>query len=362
MMSEAQPQTLAAWGLLLEQALCEACDWRYLLPPGLLPILCPHCLQAHLVALAEDPHLPVFVPEQVIPFEVSPQVLQQSLEQFAAGIWFAPADLTAKNLKGRLQRVYLPMWLVDSQVQALWQAEVGFNYETVSHRDRFDENTGDWYSQQISETQVRWEPRVGRLNRSYHNIPAPALEEHAQLLARLGAYDLAACRPYSAKMLPETFIRLPNRSPADAWPETGPAFQVAAAGECQQASGAEHFRDFRWQAQYEGQHWTLLLLPLYTSYYLDDEGKSQPVLVHGQTGQLHGPRRASLKRAQRAILMLVGAAGIIFGLSLLAGVGGLLFPPLLVLAALGLVAALLVGLAAIVPPLVVWQTNRRQSV
>jgi hypothetical protein len=361
MMSEAQPRPLAGWELTLEQALCEGCDWRYLLPPGLLPILCPHCLQTHLVALAEDPHLPVFDPEQVIPFRVAPKLLEQNLEQFIGGIWFAPVDLTTKKLTERLQRVYLPMWLVDSQVQALWQAEVGFNYETVSHRDRFDEERGGWYSQQISETQVRWEPRVGRLKRSYHNIAAPALEEQAQLMARLGAYDLTACQPYSAEVLREAFIRLPNRSSKDAWPETGPAFQAAAAGECQQASNADHFRDFRWQARYEQQHWTLLLLPLYISYYLDDEDKPQPVLVNGQSGQLHGARRASMKRAQRAVMTLLAVAGVIFVLSLLAGLGSLLFPPLLVVAAAGLVIAILVGLAAIFPPLVVWQTNRHQS-
>lgn len=362
MMSETQPQTQAAWGLALEQALCEQCDWRYLLPPGLLPVLCPHCLQAHLVALAEDPHLPILAPELVIPFQVSARTLAQQLEQLATSTWFAPYDLTAKNLKARLQRVYLPVWLVDSQVQALWQAEVGFNYETVSHRDQFDEKSGGWRSQEISETQIRWEPRVGRLNRAYHNIMAPALEEAAQLKGKLGDYDLAACQPYRAEALKEAFVRLPNRSTTDAWPETGPAFQAAAAAECHQASSAAHFRDFRWQAQYDRQQWSLLLLPLYVTYYLDDENKPQPVLVHGQSGQLGGPRRASMKRAQRAVLTLAGVALVIFGLSLVAGLGGLLFPPLLLLAALGLVAALLVGLAAVVPPLVVWQNNRHQSI
>src|SRR5687767_6543984 len=146
MMSEKQVQALSAWGLPLEQALCEACDWRYLLPPGVLPLLCPHCLQAHLEALAEDPQLPNFTPEQVVPFKITPETLQQNMALFARSFWFAPADLEMERLKTRLQRLYLPMWLVDSQVQALWQAEVGFDYETISHRDQFDENSSGWHS------------------------------------------------------------------------------------------------------------------------------------------------------------------------------------------------------------------------
>jgi hypothetical protein len=294
----------------------------------------------------------------VIPFKMMPKTLQQNMALFTKSFWFAPADLALERLQSRLQPFYLPMWLVDSQVQALWQAEVGFDYETISHRDQFDENSSGWQSQQVSETHVRWEPRVGRLHRTYHNLVAPALAAQPQLLARLGDYDLATRQPYQPALLQNAFVRLPDRSPADAWPETLPAFQRAAAAECQQAASAAHFRDFRWQAQYEQQAWTLLLLPLYITYYLDDEERPQPVLLHGQTGWLSAPRRASMKRAQRAALLIGGIALAIFVLSLLVGLAGFLLPPLLLVGAVGVAVALGVGLLAVIPPLLAWQANR----
>ena len=44
----------------------------------------------------------------------------------------------------------------------------------------------------MTETRVRWEPRVGRLNRAYENVAAPALDDHRALMARLGNLNLSS--------------------------------------------------------------------------------------------------------------------------------------------------------------------------
>ena len=233
------PDLNAPWGVNLELAICEACDWRYLLPPKLPVQQCLHCLKAELTPL-EDEHIGNlshdYPPELLLPFTVSTEALSQNIQRFAGGIWFAPGDLNPQNLKTRLRRVYLPMWLVDREVQAIWQAETGFNYDAVSHRDSFDDNQGGWHSEQITETRIRWEPRLGRLSRTYHNIPAPALEEHFALMRHLGQYNLEASQPFQSQAIDQTLVRLPDRSPTDAWSDAVPALQSAAARECQQAA------------------------------------------------------------------------------------------------------------------------------
>lgn len=351
----------AAWGIKLQVSICQACDWRYLLPVETPMPLCPHCFSTQLTLL-EGEHIGDlsydYPPELILPFTASTDTLNQGIQQFAGDIWFAPGDLTPNNLKVRLQRVYLPMWLVDRRVQAKWQAEAGFNYEVVSHRDSFHEKKGGWHSEQITETRVRWEPRLGRLTRTYHNVAAPALEEHGDLMHRLGGYNLEAGQPYQPPQLEQSMVRLPNRSPVDAWPDAVPALQTAAAKECQQAAEADHIRDFRWSTAYQHQNWTLLLLPTYMSYYLDDQHQPQPVLIHGQTGQISGPRRASMKRAQRTALVIVAMAAIIFIISLLAAIAAVFAPPLFIIAGLGLAAAIIVGLLAIAPIIMAWQFNR----
>jgi hypothetical protein len=351
----------STWGIKLQPAICEACDWRYLLPPQRPAQQCPHCLKAELVPL-EDEHIGDlsfdYPPELLLPFTASTETLNQSIQQFAGGIWFAPGDLNPQNLKARLQRVYLPVWLVDRRVQATWQAETGFNYDVVSHRDSFDEKKGGWNSKQITETRIRWEPRLGRLNRTYHNIPAPALEEHLELVRRLGQYNLKAGQPYQADSINQALIRLPNRSPTDAWPDAIPALQTSAIEECQQAAQADHIRDFRWAPDYQDQNWTLMLLPAYMSYYLDDQRTPQPVLIHGQTGLFSGPRRASMKRAQRAAIIIAIIATVIFTLSVLVAGASFFVPPLFIVAGLGLVVAIIIGMLAIAPVIIAWQFNR----
>ncbi len=325
-----------------------------------MPLACPHCLKADLVALGgQDDNITYeFLPELLLPFTVATESLNQNIQHFAGDIWFAPGDLNPKNLRTRLQRIYLPMWLVDRQVQATWQAETGFNYDAISHRDSFDDKRGGWHSEQLTETRIRWEPRVGRLSRTYDNIPAPALEEHFALMRQLGQYALNAHQPYQSQAIDRSLVRLPDRSPTDAWPDAVPALQTAAAHECQHAAGADHIREFRWAPDYQDQNWTLLLLPMYASYYLDDDQNPQTVLIHGQTGKLSGPRRASMKRAQRMAVVIIAIAAIIFTLSILVAIASFFFPPLFFLAGLGVVVAIIVGLLAIAPIVIAWQFNR----
>lgn len=362
-MSESvQPQAVtlsAAWGLPLEVWLCPQCDWRYLVPSDARPQRCPHCFRAALVPGAQggDEPLAGQLPELVVPFSLSAEALAQRIQAFAKDIPFAPEDLKAQPLRSRLQACYLPLWMVDADAQAAWRAEVGFDYEVVSHQDRYA--GGDWSSQRVQETRIRWEPRLGRLQRRYNNIAAPALDEDGALRQALGVYDMRQARPYDPALLKKSVVRLPNRTTEDAWPDTQPGLQRAAAQECQTAAKADYIRDFRWSPEFSGFNWTLLLQPVYATYYLDDDNQPQPVLIHGQTGRISGARRASLKRAQRLSLVIAAIALMLFVLSVVVAGIGLVFPPLLMVGGPGILIAVVVGLGALAPMVVARRFNRK---
>jgi len=297
-------------------------------------------------------------PEFVMPFTVTKTTADKHIEAFASDIPSAPRDLNPETLRSRVQQLYLPMWLVDSDVAATWEAEVGFDYDVVSHQERYRDGSG-WATQQVQETRIRWEPRVGQLKRRYDNVVAPAMEQHAALEKALGAYALDNAQPYTANILTRALVCLPDRAPDAAWADAAPAFQVAAGEECRQAASANHIRQFRWSPTYSGQHWTLLLLPLYAAYYLDDENQPRPVLINGQSGRVYGVRRASMQQAQRTAMILVAIAAVLFLLSLAVGVAGLAAPPLLLVAGFGGLLALCVGLGAIIPIVRAWRFNRK---
>ena len=129
---------------------------------------------------------------------------------------------------------------------------------------------------------------------------------------------------------------------------------------CERAAGAQHFRNFSIKASYAQLQWTQLLLPLYTTYYTDDEGRPHVVTVNGETGYIHGLRLASRKKGLRIAGILVGIAG---GLLLLALLGFLLitvFPAISLVAALFAVLGFGFGIAAIFPAVWPAQWNRRQ--
>jgi hypothetical protein len=146
---------------------------------------------------------------------------------------------------------------------------MGFNYEIVSHREQF--KNSNWQTERVKERRVRWEQRLGRLNRRYENQAAPALEEQEQVEVKIGRFNLKEEKPFHPGDLTGTIVRLPNRPPEDAWNEVVVGLQTAVAQDCRLASEADHTRGFKWSPHFANQQWTQLLLPIYTSYYLDDD-------------------------------------------------------------------------------------------
>ncbi|MGB2911751.1 MAG: hypothetical protein WBB55_14300, partial [Anaerolineales bacterium] len=268
----------SSWGRDYVAAVCEDCDWNFLILPDLQTVQCPHCYQSTLKSIPEgEMELPYSrAPELVVPFQVTLESMDDGIEKFSSKIPFAPKDMTSQNMRSRLCRLFLPMWLVDTEVQAQWWAEVGSNYKVVSHQAHYDDHRGGWSSREVEEGRIRWEPRLGRLERNYHNISTPALEEDMIIKQEMGAFKLGEAVEYQVKEIENSFVRLPNRDTKDAWVEATPAIQTAAAEECRQAAGADHIRQFSWKPQYSNNNWTLMLLPLYTTYYLDAEKVAQP--------------------------------------------------------------------------------------
>jgi len=344
----------AQWQRLLQAAICGYCDWNYLLPPGEEMPVCPHCYRQKLTSLNEEDLEKSSAPELVVPFSVSTDTVEARLSEFSKRFHFSPKDLQAKSLVARMRRVYIPAWLVDSEVAAVWQAEAGFNYQVVSHQESFAGNS--WQTKEVEETKVRWEARAGQLQRRYNNVRAPALEEIGDVRAKLGFFESDGAQVYRQEMLENALVRLPNRDRLDAWPDTQPTFMELAAGECREAAGADHIRQYKWQAQFANQHWSLLLLPVYSSWYYDDEQQPQPVLLNGRTGQISGAMRASMKQAKRATTIIAIAAGLLFLLTLVL----LFFEPSLAL--LTAVLAFAAGFGAIWPIAYVSRFNREQTI
>ena len=352
----------SSWGFEIELTVCPYCDWNYLLQKGSLPQQCPHCHRESLISIQDSiEELPYLgSPELALSFGLSGDVLARGIIDFSRGIPYPPLELVPDVLVSRLKQIYIPVWLVDAEVQSNWKAEAGFNYQVISHQDQYSEHRGGWASHEVTEGRIRWEPRAGCLNRSYENISAPALEDAQRLNRLLGVYDLSQAHPYLPEVADQTFVRLPTRVIEDAWTDALPAFQSAASRDCQEAAGADHLKDFEWKPEFAKQHWSLLLQPVYSTFYIDDEGGIQPVLINGQSGKVSGTRRSSVKRAQRTAWIILFVAIITFAISLIVTVLGIVAPLLLPIGGIGLAISVFIGAGAVLPLTVAWQFNRSQ--
>ena len=156
-------------------------------------------------------------------------------------------------------------------------------------------------------------------------------------------------------------MRLPDRPPKAAWGEAAAAFQKTAAEECQKACGAKRIRQFHWKVNFSRLNWTLMLLPVYSTCYPDDEGNLQPVLIHGQTGAVTGARRASLRRARGAGLIILAIGILLLLAGLLTDIASTASVAVGTTSAFLVVIGIGAMFAAGAPVMVAWDFNRRQK-
>jgi hypothetical protein len=248
---------------------------------------------------------------------------------------------------------------VDSNVNGHWQMEAGFDYQVESTKEFYA--SGRWQSQKQIESRIRWEPRLGEITHHINNVSAPALEEHDNRLQMTGRYPLEDTEDFNPDQIGDAFLEVPDLLPEDAWPLAKPKVDQAVGEVCARAAGADHARNFALKAGYTNLNWTQLYLPLYATYYKDDEGQPQILIVNGVTGRIQGPRLASHKRGLR----IAGIIAIIAGVFLLLALIGLLltslFPPAGIISVLLGLLGFGTGIAALVPAIWPSQWNRKQD-
>jgi hypothetical protein len=349
------------WGASLRPGGCPRCGQAHLVEPARMGGICPNCMEGGLEpqpALLREEE-----PEQALPFRLDRQQLLGRLTEFSQGVWLRADDFNPESLLRQAVPVYIPMWLVDGEVGGDWRAEVGFDYQVKSSQEAYQGSS--WQSQEVIETRVRWETRVGQISRKYNNIAAPAVSDHAHFWKILGGWPLDKALPYQTQALKTALgtpvLRVPDLHPESAWPLAEMGLKKAAASDCYRASGAQHVRNFALHPEYQDLHWTQLLLPVFVSCYSDDEGKPQLVYINGMTGTMGGIRLASQRKGWLWAGILGGSGVLLFLLALLAFAATMILPPLALVGALLAFIALVLTVAGITAAAWPWQWNRGQQ-
>ena len=345
------------WGLSLQPAHCPKCEAAHLIPGNSESTLCPACFSESLE------HQPNVIrqesPELIVSFNISPDQVKVRFKNWVKGIWFRPKELEPNLLTSRMNRTYIPLWLVDGKITGTWQAQMGFDYEVASSQETYQ--NGTWKTHKVTETRIRWEARAGTIERRYHNLSIPALEEHDWLMKGLGDYKLDTASSYAPLLLEKASVRVPSLLPESAWPLAKSNFDRFSAKDCQIAAEAQHVDEFMIQANYEDLNWTQLLLPMYTTAYQDEEGIVHAILINGQNGKIFGMKRASQQKTRLLSLGLLGIALLCFVLGLLFAMGTTILPILGFFSLIFFTFALIAGISAPFPAIWSWNFNRSQG-
>jgi len=344
------------WGLPYQPAGCPQCKQVYLVEASRIGSICPNCVRGKLEP--QPALLRLEPPERLIPFKISREELRAILKNYTAGVWIRPDDLNPEALLNRLMPVLWPGWLVDGLVVGYWSAEMGYDYQVKSSEEIY--RTGQWQTKEMVETRIRWETRAGQIVRRYDNIGVPGMEEHQRLMEIVGGFHMDQIDPYQPNQIGQASLRVPDLPPESAWPAAKANLDRAAGEECTQAAGAQHVRNFNLRAEYDSVNWTQLLLPVYITYYADDQGQAHPIYINGQTGVIGGKRLASQRKGWIWAGASLAIAILLFVLGLLSFAATPALAPLGVLGVLLVLLGLGMGVFSIVAVIWPWHWNRGQ--
>jgi hypothetical protein len=350
-----ESQTL--WDTDRQPAGCTHCQRGFLVQELFLNTVCPLCRQGKLEP--QPLRMRLEQPEQVLPFRINQHKLHAIYENFVSEVWIKPDDFTSDLLLKRSIPVFWPLWLVDSDISGSWQMEAGFDYQVESTKEIFA--SGQWQSQKNIETRVRWEPRLGKISTHVSNVAVPALTDHQNRQQMTGQYAIDQANAFDPTQLGNALMEIPNLPPEDAWPLAKPQVDKTAAKICANAAGAQHLRHFTLKATDDNLTWTQFFLPLYATFYTDDEGQPQSLIVNGETGAIHGPQLASRKKGLQIAGILAGGSGLLLVLALIGLLLTAVFPPAGIFAAVIGVLGIGLGISAIIPAVWPGQWNRKQE-
>jgi hypothetical protein len=347
----------AIWGLPLQSAGCSRCLHTFVISRDHFEKLCPLCRMGKLTSqsamVRSEP------PELFIPVRVDQQELRVIFSNDIKGIWLRPESLNIESLVQNSSLIYWPMWLVDSNMTGNWQAEVGFDYQVRSSQETYKDS--HWRTEENIETRIRWEPRLGQINRSYENITVPAVDMHDTIEKMVGSYPTENNLRYQPDNFNGSVILVPDINDEQAWPIVKSILTRSAGEDCRKASSGQHIRNFTVQADFTAQNWTQLLLPLIITSYIGDNGEPNPIFINGQTGKIGGVRLASQRKGWQIAGISTAAAIILFAISVLLITMGVTLPFMTIIGLFILLLSIGGVVFAIIAVVWPWQWNRRQN-
>lgn len=308
------------WGTQRKVLACDSCGAQLSLSEGALSTACPFCA-SNLVNIRVGPD-EFLRPRYLVPFKLVLEETRQAVADWLGKGWFHPDDLKGNTVLQRFQGIYLPFWTFDTQVNAGWRAEVGYE-QTERHYNASEKR---WETR----TRIVWRWESGDVRLSIDDfLVTGSAESHIshRILEGLYPYNLQELVAYGPDYLAGWQAQAYETPLTEAWESAKLAIREQSKQACRADIPSAHVRNFSMSADFADESWRYILLPIYLSTYKFQDSTYQ-VMVNGQTGSVAGQKPVAWWKVWLAIAALL-APGTILGLIglpliLLAGVGVIL--------------------------------------
>jgi predicted RNA-binding Zn-ribbon protein involved in translation (DUF1610 family) len=307
---EAARDAARGFGLETRTATCKSCGAKVAFESALTSVACAFCGAA--AVLEDASHRNALRPESVIPIDVGRDTVDAAFKKWIHGLWFRPSALKKANGVDAIG-VYVPSWTFDAAVHSDWSADAGFYYTVMEPRTVMV--NGKPQVRMVPVQKVRWEPAYGQRDDAYDDVLVHAsrgLDE--KLAAELGGFELGALVPYRPEYLAGWRAEEYGVDLESAWKRAQGVIVESQERRCSGDVPGDTQRNLSVQNRVSDVRWKLVLLPVWTLTYRF-QGKSWPVLIHGQTGHVVGQAPISWWKIGALVLGIGAAIALVLALT-----------------------------------------------
>jgi hypothetical protein len=297
------------WQATTRSVRCQNCQAISVFKPEHVAQRCDFCGSPAIVPV-EEQTAPIR-PTGLLPFQVSTDGVRESMRRWYANRWFAPNALKKRALTDTIRGVYLPYWTFDARVEAHWTAESGYYYYvTETYRDA----QGQTRTRQVQK--VRWVPSRGNLDHFFDDELVPGSRGvRAGLLRKIEPFPTRdKLRPYDPGYVAGWVVEQYQIDLVAAAESARKTLDEKVRTLCAQQVPGDTHRSLRVQANYQGQTFKHVLVPVWLLSYSYGRRNFQ-VIANGVTGTLAGERPYSWIKITLTVLAAILLILIIVGVA-----------------------------------------------
>jgi predicted RNA-binding Zn-ribbon protein involved in translation (DUF1610 family) len=286
------------FGCELRVAQCKQCGARVTFDSSATSESCVFC--GAPTVLAQEARRNALRPESILPLDVGRAAVDAHFRKWTRGLWFRPNALKRVTKFGATG-VYVPCWTFDAAVHSNWTADAGYYYYVTVMMPVTVNGRTTMQPRQVRK--IRWEPAAGARDDAYDDVIVHASGWLKRELAdALGPYDRTGLVPYRPEYLAGWHAEEYQLDLLQAWEVAQLEIRDTQERRCAGDVPGDTQRDLRVQNVIRDVRWKHILLPLWTLTYRFG-AKSYTVLIHGQTGRVHGEAPLSWVKILLAILV-----------------------------------------------------------